>query len=63
LLWHDPGRQVAGPAVVIAVVAARAARIRISVLVNMLARRRIAKVARAPAALVGGAFSGTQFPW
>jgi alkanesulfonate monooxygenase SsuD/methylene tetrahydromethanopterin reductase-like flavin-dependent oxidoreductase (luciferase family) len=42
--------------VVIAAVAARAARIRISVLVNMLARRWIAKVARESAVLAGGAF-------
>jgi alkanesulfonate monooxygenase SsuD/methylene tetrahydromethanopterin reductase-like flavin-dependent oxidoreductase (luciferase family) len=45
-LWHDPGWDVADPVVVIAAVAARTARIRMGILVNVLARRRVGKVAR-----------------
>jgi hypothetical protein len=44
LLWWDPGWYVADPVVVIAAVAARTARIRIGILVNLLARRRAGKV-------------------
>jgi alkanesulfonate monooxygenase SsuD/methylene tetrahydromethanopterin reductase-like flavin-dependent oxidoreductase (luciferase family) len=46
LLWHDPDWHVADPTVVISAVAARTERIRIAIMVNMLARRRAAKVAR-----------------
>jgi len=46
LLWHDPGGHVADPTVVISAVAARTERIRIGIMVNLLARRRPAKVAR-----------------
>jgi alkanesulfonate monooxygenase SsuD/methylene tetrahydromethanopterin reductase-like flavin-dependent oxidoreductase (luciferase family) len=46
LLYQDPGWPVADPTVVIAAVAARPARIRTGVLVNVLARRRVGKVAR-----------------
>jgi len=46
LLWWDPEWYVADPLVVIAAVAARTARIRIGILVNLLARRRAGKVAR-----------------
>src|ERR1700730_429581 len=46
LLYHDPGWDVADPVAVIAAVAARTARIRIGVLLNVLARRRIGEVAR-----------------
>src|SRR5437762_2697317 len=46
LLYHDQRWDVAGPVTVIAAVAARTARIRIGVLVNVLARRRIGEVAR-----------------
>jgi alkanesulfonate monooxygenase SsuD/methylene tetrahydromethanopterin reductase-like flavin-dependent oxidoreductase (luciferase family) len=46
LLWRDPRWDVAGPVAVIAAVAARTARIRIGILVNVLARRRIGEVAR-----------------
>src|SRR5215831_21222587 len=46
LLWWDPEWHVADPVVVIAAVAARTARIRIGILVNVLARRRAGKVAR-----------------
>ena len=46
LLYHDQGWDVADPVAVIAAVAARTARIRIGVLVNVLARRRIGEVAR-----------------
>ena len=45
LLYHDQGWDVADPVAVIAAVAARTARIRIGVLVNVLARRRIGEVA------------------
>jgi alkanesulfonate monooxygenase SsuD/methylene tetrahydromethanopterin reductase-like flavin-dependent oxidoreductase (luciferase family) len=45
-LWHDPGWAVADPVVVISAVAARTARIRLGILVNVLARRRVGKVAR-----------------
>ncbi len=45
-LWHDPRWDVADPVVVIAAVAARTARIRFGILVNVLARRRVGKVAR-----------------
>jgi alkanesulfonate monooxygenase SsuD/methylene tetrahydromethanopterin reductase-like flavin-dependent oxidoreductase (luciferase family) len=45
-LWWDPEWYVADPVVVIAAVAARTARIRIGILVNLLARRRVGKVAR-----------------
>jgi alkanesulfonate monooxygenase SsuD/methylene tetrahydromethanopterin reductase-like flavin-dependent oxidoreductase (luciferase family) len=50
-LWHDPGWDVADPVVVISAVAARTARIRIGILVNVLARRRPGKVARESATL------------
>ena len=43
LLYHDQRWDVAGPVTVIAAVAARTARIRIGVLVNVLARRRIVR--------------------
>ncbi len=46
LLYHDQAWDVADPVAVIAAVAARTARIRIGVLVNILARRRIGEVAR-----------------
>lgn len=46
LLWRDPAGHVADPTVVISAVAARTERIRIGVMVNLLARRRAAKVAR-----------------
>src|SRR5215467_9719761 len=46
LLWSDPEWRVADPTVVISAVAARTDRIRIGIMVNMLARRRPAKVAR-----------------
>ena len=46
LLYRDPEWDVADPVVVIAAVAARTARIRIGILVNVLARRRVGKVAR-----------------
>jgi alkanesulfonate monooxygenase SsuD/methylene tetrahydromethanopterin reductase-like flavin-dependent oxidoreductase (luciferase family) len=46
LLWRDPEGHVADPTVVISAVAARTGRIRIGVMVNLLARRRAAKVAR-----------------
>ncbi len=46
LLWRDPRWHVADPTVVISAVAARTERIRIAVMVNLLARRRAAKVAR-----------------
>jgi alkanesulfonate monooxygenase SsuD/methylene tetrahydromethanopterin reductase-like flavin-dependent oxidoreductase (luciferase family) len=50
-LWWDPHWDVADPVVVIAAVAARTARIRIGILVNVLARRRVGKVAREPVTL------------
>jgi alkanesulfonate monooxygenase SsuD/methylene tetrahydromethanopterin reductase-like flavin-dependent oxidoreductase (luciferase family) len=46
LLWRDPGGHVADPTVVISAVAARTGRIRIGIMVSLLARRRAAKVAR-----------------
>ena len=46
LLWRDPQGHVADPTVVISAVAARTERIRIGVMVSLLARRRPAKVAR-----------------
>ena len=46
LLWRDPGGHVADPTVVISAVAARTERIRFGIMVNLLARRRPAKVAR-----------------
>ena len=46
LLYHDQRWDVADPVAVIAAVAARTARIRIGILVNVLARRRIGEVAR-----------------
>jgi alkanesulfonate monooxygenase SsuD/methylene tetrahydromethanopterin reductase-like flavin-dependent oxidoreductase (luciferase family) len=46
LLWRDPDGHVADPTVVISAVAARTERIRIGIMVNLLARRRPAKVAR-----------------
>jgi len=46
LLWSDPEGHVADPTVVISAVAGRTERIRIGIMVNMLARRRPAKVAR-----------------
>ena len=45
-LWHDPGWDVADPVVVIAAVAARTTRIKFGIMVNVLARRRVGKVAR-----------------
>src|SRR5215469_508634 len=45
-LWHDPGWAVADPVVVIAAVAARTTRIKFGIMVNVLARRRVGKVAR-----------------
>jgi alkanesulfonate monooxygenase SsuD/methylene tetrahydromethanopterin reductase-like flavin-dependent oxidoreductase (luciferase family) len=45
-LWRDPGWNVADPVVTIAAVAARTTRLRIGILVNVLARRRVGKVAR-----------------
>jgi alkanesulfonate monooxygenase SsuD/methylene tetrahydromethanopterin reductase-like flavin-dependent oxidoreductase (luciferase family) len=46
LLWRDPQWHVADPTVVISAVAARTERIRIAIMVNLLARRRPAKAAR-----------------
>ena len=46
LLYHDQSWNVADPVVVIAAVAARTTRIRMGILVNVLARRRAGKVAR-----------------
>src|SRR5580704_1889408 len=46
LLYHDQRWDVADPVSVIAAVAARTVRIRIGVMVNVLARRRIGEVAR-----------------
>jgi alkanesulfonate monooxygenase SsuD/methylene tetrahydromethanopterin reductase-like flavin-dependent oxidoreductase (luciferase family) len=46
LLWIEPDGHVADPTVVISAVAARTERIRIGIMVNLLARRRAAKVAR-----------------
>ena len=46
LLWHEPGGHVADPTVVISAVAAHTERIRFGIMVNLLARRRAAKVAR-----------------
>ncbi|HCU97258.1 MAG TPA: LLM class flavin-dependent oxidoreductase [Actinobacteria bacterium] len=46
LLWRDQQWHVADPTVVISAVAARTERIRIAIMVNLLARRRAAKVAR-----------------
>src|SRR5262249_36592119 len=46
LLWDDPEGHVADPTVVISAVAARTERIRIAIMVNSLARRRAAQVAR-----------------
>src|SRR5580692_8444584 len=46
LLYWDPEWAVADPVVVIAAVAARTARVRLGILVNVLARRRVGKVAR-----------------
>jgi alkanesulfonate monooxygenase SsuD/methylene tetrahydromethanopterin reductase-like flavin-dependent oxidoreductase (luciferase family) len=46
LLWHDPGGHVADSTVVISAIAARTERLRIGIMVNLLARRRAAKVAR-----------------
>ena len=51
LLWDEPEGHVADPTVVISAVAARTERIRIAVMVNSLARRRAAKVARETATL------------
>lgn len=45
-LWHDPDWAVADPVVVISAIAARTARVRLGILVNVLARRRVGKVAR-----------------
>jgi len=45
-LWPDPGWAAADPVVAISAVAARTARIRLGILVNVLARRRVGKVAR-----------------
>ena len=46
LLYWDPQWAVADPVVVIAAVAARTARVRLGILLNVLARRRVGKVAR-----------------
>ncbi len=46
LLYRDQSWPVADPTVVIAAVAARTSRIRFGVLMNLLARRRVGKVAR-----------------
>lgn len=46
LLYWDPQWAVADPVVAIAAVAARTARVRLGILVNVLARRRVGKVAR-----------------
>jgi alkanesulfonate monooxygenase SsuD/methylene tetrahydromethanopterin reductase-like flavin-dependent oxidoreductase (luciferase family) len=46
LLYRDPVWHVADPGVVTSAVAARTSRIRFGVMVNALARRRVAKVAR-----------------
>jgi alkanesulfonate monooxygenase SsuD/methylene tetrahydromethanopterin reductase-like flavin-dependent oxidoreductase (luciferase family) len=46
LLWRDPGGHVADSTVVISAIAARTERLRIGIMVNLLARRRAAKVAR-----------------
>src|SRR2546423_12702723 len=46
LLYHDQRWDVADPVAVIAAVAARTARIRFGILVNVLARRRIGEGAR-----------------
>ena len=51
LLWDEPEGHVADPTVVISAVAARTERIRIAIMVNSLARRRAAKVARETATL------------
>jgi alkanesulfonate monooxygenase SsuD/methylene tetrahydromethanopterin reductase-like flavin-dependent oxidoreductase (luciferase family) len=51
LLWDEPDGHVADPTVVISAVAARTERIRIAIMVNSLARRRPAKVARETATL------------
>ncbi|HEY7361619.1 MAG TPA: LLM class flavin-dependent oxidoreductase [Streptosporangiaceae bacterium] len=53
LLWDEPEGHVADPTVVISAVAARTDRIRIAIMVNSLARRRPAKVARETATLDG----------
>ena len=45
-LYWDPRWPVADPVVVIAAVAARTARVRLGILVNVLARRRVGKVAK-----------------
>jgi alkanesulfonate monooxygenase SsuD/methylene tetrahydromethanopterin reductase-like flavin-dependent oxidoreductase (luciferase family) len=45
-LWHDPEWPVADPVVTISAIAARTARVRLGILVNVLARRRVGKVAR-----------------
>ena len=45
-LWHDPDWAVADPVVTLSAIAARTARVRIGILVNVLARRRVGKVAR-----------------
>ncbi len=45
-LWPDPDWPVADPVVVISAIAARTVRVRIGILVNVLARRRAGKVAR-----------------
>ena len=45
-LYRDPQWAVADPVVVIAAVAARTARVRLGILVNVLARRRVGKAAR-----------------
>ena len=51
LLWRDQQWHVADPTVVISAVAARTQRLRIAIMVNLLARRRAAKVAREAATL------------
>src|SRR5260370_1328782 len=65
LLYHDQRWDVADPVAVIAAVAARTARIRIGVLVNVLARRRIGEGAREAVTadlLSGGRLGGGARP-
>jgi alkanesulfonate monooxygenase SsuD/methylene tetrahydromethanopterin reductase-like flavin-dependent oxidoreductase (luciferase family) len=45
-LWQDPDWAVADPVVTLSAIAARTARLRIGIMVNVLARRRVGKVAR-----------------
>src|ERR1700755_2705481 len=45
-LWQHPSWAGADPVVTISAIAARTSRIRIGILINVLARRRVGKVAR-----------------